>query len=336
MPWKHGDLTAQAHASAANGSGSLMGYTTWLGGEGPMARILFWGGSYHVHELSLAGGGRWKHSDLTTKTPAPEAYMQLTGYTTYLRGQGPVARVLYRVGEYEGNIHELSRSGGGRWKHTDLTTQTDAPTAGGSSSMMGYTTYLDGQGPVARVLYYSDKDSHVHELSLAGGGRWEHTDLTTQADAPICASSPMGYTTCLGGQGPVARVLYLGQEHHQHVHELSLADGGRWEHTDLTTQAQAPIAPASVPMAYTTCLDSEGPVARVLYVGREDPEHVHELSLAGGGRWEHTNLTDQAQAPPGAYSVMGYTTCLDGQGPAARVLYFVRQDEHIHELFTFG
>lgn len=102
------------------------------------------------------------------------------------------------------------------WKHGDLTAQTRAPTAAGS--LMGYTTNLGGQGPVARVLYWGSDDRNVHELSLSGGGRWKHTDVTTQAHAPIATGSLMGYTTSLGGQGPVARVVFLGED--QHVHEL--------------------------------------------------------------------------------------------------------------------
>jgi hypothetical protein len=69
MPWKHGDLTVQAQAPTA--VGSLMGYTSSLDGQGPVARVLHLGGDQHVHELSLSGGGRWKHADLTAEAGAP-------------------------------------------------------------------------------------------------------------------------------------------------------------------------------------------------------------------------------------------------------------------------
>ena len=159
----------------------------------------------------------WKHGDLTAQTRAPTAAGSLMGYTTSLGGQGPVARVVF-LGHDDQHVHEFSLSGGGRWKHTDLTAQAHAPTAFLGSPAAGYTTSLDGQGPVARVLYWGYSDAKVRELSLTGGGRWKHTDLTAQAHAPTTTGSLMGYTTSLGGQGPVARVVFLGED--QHVHEL--------------------------------------------------------------------------------------------------------------------
>jgi hypothetical protein len=42
--------------------------------------------------------------------------------------------------------------------------------------------------------------------------------LTAQTQAPTAGGSLMGYTTSLGGQGPVARVVFLGED--QHVHEI--------------------------------------------------------------------------------------------------------------------
>jgi hypothetical protein len=215
MPWKHGDLTAQTQAPTAGGS--LMGYTTSLDGQGSVARVLYWGfEDRNVHELSLSGGGRWKHTDLTTQAHAPIATAWLMGYTTSLGGQGPVARVVF-IGHEDQHVHELSLSGGGRWKHTDLTDQAHAPTAF-LGPLVGYTTSLDGQGPVARVLYWGYSDAKVRELSLSGGRPWKHADLTAQAHAPTTTGSLMGYTTSLGGQGPVARVVFLGED--QHVHEL--------------------------------------------------------------------------------------------------------------------
>lgn len=83
---------------------------------------------------------------------------------------------------------------------------------------MAYTTNLDGQGPVARVLFWGFDDDDIHELSLAGGGRWQHTDLTENANAPDAIGFVAAYTTNLAGQGPVALVLYRTNNHH--IHEL--------------------------------------------------------------------------------------------------------------------
>jgi hypothetical protein len=109
------------------------------------------------------------------------------------------------------------------WSDVDLTALADAPPASGG--VMGYATNLPGQGPVARVLYWNEDDNHAHELSTADGNNWSHADLTDQAHAPEVALRPMGYVTSLAGQGPVARVVYLGMAD-DYVHELSTSDGG--------------------------------------------------------------------------------------------------------------
>jgi hypothetical protein len=329
--WQHTDLTDSADAPTASGAGSFAGYTTNLAGQRPVARVVFKGGDHHVHELSLRGSAEpWQHADLSDQADAPAAATSLVGYTTNLAGQGPVARVLFWGGFDDDDIHELSLAGGGRWQHSDLTTNAQAPVAAGS--VRAYTTNLAGQGPVARVLYSNAKDSHIHELRLTGGSRWQHTDLTVKANAPAWGDPWGCYTTNLHGQGPVARVLHVTQD--LHLDELFLLGGGEpWKHGDLTAQAHAPKTSGSF-APYTTNLAGQGPVARIAYRGSRDDSHIHELSLSGGSRWQHTDLTDKANAPDAFGFVAAYTTNLAGQGPVARVLYRTN-NHHIHELFTF-
>jgi hypothetical protein len=390
MPWQHGDLTAQVDAPDI--AGELVGYSTCLAGEGPVARVLYMAEDQQIHELSLSGrDAGWKHTDLTDQADAPTSAGSLVGYTTSLNGQGPVARVLY-LGAEDGDIHELLLVGGGRWKHGNLTEQSGAPAAAPSDALAGYTTSLGGEGPRARVVYRDAEDNDVHELrQFTGDDRWRHLNLSQDANsstvalsgpvayttnlgaqghvprvvylgadgrsvhelwltgsghwrdtnliaevhvpAPDSIGPPVGYSTDLSGQGPRARVLYLSFDD-QHVHELSLSTfGADWEHTDLTAAADAPLAIGPL-VGYTTGLGGQGPVARVLYKGFDD-EHVHELRLSGGSRWRHTDLTDLADGPSSEGALAGYTTCLKGQGPVARVLYDAL-DRHIHELFTFG
>jgi hypothetical protein len=329
--WEHTDLTAEAAAPPASG-GTLVGYSTDLGGQGPVARVVYYGADdNNVHELSSSGGAAgWRHTDLTTEAQAPEANGTLAAYTTDLRGQGPVARVVH-LGFDDSHVHELRLLSGGRWTHTDLSAEANAPGAAGGT-LTGYSTDLGRQGPVARVVYVGDDDNHVQELSLSSGRPWRCSDLTAASGAPPAFVLPAGFTTNLGGRGPVARVVYWNSDD-LGIHELSLVGGGHWTHGNLTPQAHAPAAREGRPLGYTTSLAGQGPVARVVYVGADD-NHVQELSLAGGGRWRHTDLTDAADAPVVFGSLWGYTTSLDGQGPVARVVY-VGDDQHVHELFTF-
>jgi hypothetical protein len=341
--WTHTDLIAVAGLPPdALVLAGFIPYVTNLAGEGPTARVLFRLDDLHIHELSMGGFGSWTHTNLTAIAHAPPG-SDVMGYTTNLAGEGPAARVLYRnlaPDQPFEHIHELSKVGGGNWTHTDLTEVSGKALAGGPipGSAMGYTTNLAPRGPNARVVF-KGHDAHIHELSQEGGGNWAYADLTAIAGAPDAIEEVMGaYATNLGGQGPAARVLYLGADHH--VHELSSVSDGEWSHTDLTAITSGPLPTVSdvKPVtSYATCLNGQGPAARVLY-RRDETQHIHELSKVGGGSWQHTDLTAVAGATDamgGADSYMGYVTSLGGQGPAARVVY-VGFDHHIHELSTVG
>jgi hypothetical protein len=225
----------------------------------------------------------WSDVDLTALADAPPASGGGMGYVTNLPGQGPVARVLY-WNEDDNHAHELSTADGKHWSHADLTDLAHAPEV--ALRPMGYVTSLAGQGPVVRVIYlasdpFSQREEGVHELSTSEGRQWSHADLTDLADAPLAAGGstggpPQGYTTSLAGQSAMARVVYLGG-HDRRIHELSTPDGGHWSHADLTDLADGPPADGW-PMAYTTSLAGQSPVARVLY--RATDNHIHEFSTS--------------------------------------------------------
>jgi len=226
--WAEADLTARTGAPLGS---APVGYTTDLTGQGPVARVVYRTGVGfplaargelarvpatpigHIEELSVRGGHDWAKADLTARTGAPsDNDGGPFGYTTNLTGQGPVARVVYQGGEH---IWELSVRGGHDWVKADLTARTGAPTT--VDGAIGYTTNLTGQGPAARVLYSTGE--HIWELSVLGGHDWAKADLTAKTGAPL-GQGPVGYTTNLTGQGPVARVVYVTAN--SHVEELSL------------------------------------------------------------------------------------------------------------------
>jgi hypothetical protein len=276
--WSHANLTDLARAPATTSLAE--GYTTSFAGQGPVARVVYEGrDDEHVHELSSSDGRQWSHTDLSDLTHAPRARGMSGGLITSLADQEPVARLVYK-GRPGRHIQELSTSGGGHWSHADLTAIAGAPVA--DDVPMGYATRLAGQGPVVRVIYLasdpsSPSEEGIHELSTSDGREWSFADLTYLADAPLAtAGPPQGYTTGLAGQSAIARVAYLGG-HGRRIHELSTPDGSHWSHADLTDLANGPPAD-SWPMAYTTSLAGQGPVARVLY--RATDNHIHELSTS--------------------------------------------------------
>jgi hypothetical protein len=228
-----------------------------------------------------------------------------------------------------------SSSSSAVWTATNLTKATGAPPA--ANDPFAYTTTdLAGQGPSARVIYRT-ANGHIEELSNAGGG-WQAADLFGEVSGgapPIAESDPVGYMTELPGQGQYARVVYETADYH--IEELSSSNGQQWQKADLSEITDAPTASGSDPFAYTTDF-GQGQVARVIYVApwptwaRSGSNDIEELSNAGG-EWMKSDLSDITDGPSAdEYTpLFGYQTNLDGQGPAARVVYRAPSD---HGTFT--
>jgi hypothetical protein len=313
------------------------GYTTDLAGQGPRARVVFAAfHSYDIHELSEGGDGNWVNANLSAIAGNnPTTYWPM-GYTTDLAGQGPRARVVFAsMDDY--HIHEMSEGGDGKWVDADLTKRAGGPGSAQDGPPWGYTTDLEGQGPVARVVYRSQPDNHVHELSEGGDGNWVDADLTAIAGGPNVGGPPMGYTTDPEGPRPVARVVYRSQPDN-HVHELSKGGDGNWVDADLTAIAGGPALDGGTygwtPFGYTTNLLGQGPAARVVYLHNGE---VHELSVVDRGGWTDANLTAIAGGPTTTnFTVMGYTIDsfspgVPDAGATGRVLY-TGNDGHVIEL----
>ena len=348
----------------------LMAYTTDLGTQEPVARVVYRTPAGHVQELSTTGGGSWQSAQLTT---VPDAAGRPFGYTTSLAGQGSVARVVYLTAD--GHIKELS-SNGGPWVSADLTLLTGAPPAG--SEPFGYTTHVTGEGQVARVVYMTDF-ADVQELSLDSGGTWHTAQLSGLYGQSL--TNPTGYTTNLAGQGTVARVVY-GSTGYM-TYELSFAGAGSWPGNRFYTGDAFPIG-RGARIGYATDLDGLGQVARVVYLtwdgriqelsvvgggtwqgnaltptyeawssphaynnGKPGPGsearlvyvtndlHVVSLRLVGGQNWQRTDLTAHTGAPDAAFPPFAYATNLTGQGPVSRTL-FVTPTGSIEEISTAG
>jgi hypothetical protein len=273
----------------------------------------------------------WSDNDLTAIAGGSPASSSPFGYDTSLDGQGPCARVVYL--SPDSHVHELSLVSGRNWADNDLTAIAGGSPA--SSSPVGYTTSISGEGPCARVVYGGAGDGHVHELSLVSGRNWADNDLTAIAGAPnpggpFTPINLTAYTTGIDGEGPCARVAYVTGD--GHVHELSLVSGRNWADNDLTAIAGGSVASLDMLTGYTTSIGGQGPCARVAYVsaGNGSDGHVHELSLVSGRNWADNDLTAIASGSR-ADSPLGYATSLDGQGPCARIVY-LSPDRHVHEL----
>jgi hypothetical protein len=344
--WVSKDITIRAvGAPAAAQDGLVLAFSSDISGEGPVGRVIYRSTDGHVNQLKVDASG-WQWLDLTkylwNRVPSSRTAALLAddlpfGYITNLDNQGAVARIIYKSG---GHVQELSFGSDHNWRWADLNDITGAPAVADNAIPVGYQSNLCGQGPVARVIYRS-ADNHIQELSVSAKFAWRRAnpDLTSRTGAvPAVNAFPIGYTTNLAGQGPVARVVYESADHH--IHELSLPSDCQWHRAvpDLTTKTGAPTVNNGI-HAYVTDLTGQGQVARVVYTSSDN--HVQELSVGSDHTWRNADLSARALWPipppplgkiPAAEFPVGYTTNLSGQGPVARVVFRAYSTGHVWEL----
>jgi hypothetical protein len=149
--WRHNDLTKAAGAPAAAAGTALHGYATDYDDQ---QHVNFIGVDGHVHELWYDSS--WHHNDLTSAAGAPLAAIGSGpgGYATAFDKQQHVAY----VGSDE-HVHEL-RYADGKWLHTDLTRNGNAPAVTVGTALDAYVTSFNSQ----QHVNYIANDGHVHEL----------------------------------------------------------------------------------------------------------------------------------------------------------------------------
>jgi hypothetical protein len=175
------------------------------------------------------------------------------------------------------------------------------------------------EGRSKQVAYIS-QDRHIHEFHVGIGGVWQHTDLTTQASAPLAISRFLvGYAWPEGGTKQVAYIGPTG-----HIHELWVSVGGDWQQTDLATLTGAPPA-LMVTAGYSW---TAGHSKQIVFIG--DDSHIHELCAEVGRPWRHVDLTAITNTPlPSSNFMVAYEWAERG---SKQVIYAGR-DGHLHELY---
>jgi hypothetical protein len=284
----------------------LVGYE-WH--EGRSKQVAYISQDHHLHELSVAVGGSWQHSDLTALASAPRAINRfLVGYEW---PEGGSKQMAY-LGQ-DGHIQELSIRMGETWQHSDLNSITGAPPAIAVTSGYSWST-----GRSKQVVFVGD-DEHIHELSVAMGESWQHVDLTASANAPRPDSKYMvGYQW---QTGQCKQVAYVSQD--GHIHELFLESGKRWQHADLSSLTSAPRA-TDLMVGYEW---QEERCKQVVFVSEDG--HIHELFLVAGNTWAHVDLNALTHAPLATDVLTGYAW---PQGRTKHIAY-AGQDGYLHELF---
>src|SRR5262249_54296108 len=288
----------------------------------------------HVCELAW-GGGAWSHRDVTIFAGGISG-----GRLLPLPGSAVAAitvgnpRVYYLApltpGTSSGRVCELGyrvpiSPGTGGWNYTDVTKASGdypkvlAAAPGSALTAVGVSTTSD---PRVYYLGLSGTDYHVCELASGGGG-WSFSDVTATSSGESAVSadprSPLAALAESESLGP--RVYYLSADHH--VHELVWvwsAEG--WRHQDITAASSG--APDAISGSPLTAIWVDG-CPRVYYLGLNGTDnHVHEL--AGGGPWNHHDITNAGTGVPVSGSRL--TVGIGTNQP--RVYYLA--DKDVHEL----
>ena len=303
--WQHANLMTLAGAPIAK-SRFFVGFA-WP--EEGTKQVAYLGPGNHIHELRVSVGGTWQHTNLSLITSAPPAIQVCAGYSW---AEGRSKQIVF-MGD-DTHIHELCLEAGKSWRHVDLTDLTNAPLPG-NNRMIGYG-WSAGR---SKQVTYVGQDGHIHELCLVSGGMWQHTNLSAQTNAPRAVEVKVGFEW---PEGQCKQIAFVSED--GHIHELYQSIGKPWTHTDLHTMIQTPPA-TNVITGYAW---AQGQSKQIAYVGQDG--HIHELAVAAGGGWQHTDLTTKTNAP------ITPITTIDGYawsaGESKQVAY-VGDDGEIRELW---
>jgi Abnormal spindle-like microcephaly-assoc'd, ASPM-SPD-2-Hydin/Fungal fucose-specific lectin len=279
--------------------------------------VFFIGTDKYVHELDIAAGGIWDDNDLTTLAGAvpPIPTSALAGFRL-----SNDSKHVYFIGT-DNHAYELYFTVATGWVFNDLTSLAHAVRPAANSAIDGHRLSDD-----SKHVFFIGTDNHVHELFIAGGGRWADNDLTALAGAGAKPPTPTSALTSYRLSDDSQHVLFIGTDNH--VHELFI-DGGSWADNDLTALAGAGAVPpihTSALTGYPLSNDSQ----HVFFIGTDS--HVHELDIAGAG-WNEHDLTTLAGAvaPTPSSGLTGYRL-----GDNSKHVFFIGTDNHVHELFIAG
>jgi len=278
-PWSFEDIMRQPIGAAPADGFSLVSYSFRAAGT---KHIVYSGRDGHLHELSAGVTGMWKYTDLTQLVGAPLAENELLA--AYDWKAGKTKQVVYVSGD--GHIHELMCGMDDTWRHTDLMDATDASPAG-NTALAAYAWETGG----TKQVVYTGTDGDVYELVCDQDGAWTFADLTSLTSAPLAAGSAL--TGFAWETDRAKQVVYVDSNFH--VNELRMPlQPGAWEHTDLTQLMRLPEASEDVIAAHEWTPQF---AKHVVFLDTAENPHIHSLMLKHGGRWQHTDVTDETGAP---------------------------------------
>jgi hypothetical protein len=164
------------------------------------------------------------------------------------------------------------------WSHVDHSHETAGPDLLGIPD--GYVLAARN----TRVVVYNGVESNFHEIRWVGASGWQQANISEEALAPPCFTSPHGYPFEAEG---TRHVVY--RDGNGDVHELWW--DGSWHHNNLTA---ASGGPRSLTDPHGYAFEPDGS-QHVVYRGEDG--NVHELWWHASSGWHHADLTTLAGAP---------------------------------------
>ena len=271
--WSYEDLMAQPTGAPAADGTALIGYSWRSNGT---KHIVYTSGDGHIHELSAGTVGEWQYTNITQQANAPRA--EGAALTSFAWEVQETRHVAYMSGD--GHIHELTVGKDNVWQHTDVTEKTGTPDASEDSSLVGYIW----ESQSTENLIYTTNGGSIFALTAAKDGTWKSTDLLEKTQAPKAFGSALaGYVWTTGN---TQQVVYMSED--RHIQELSTGTDGTWSHTDVTRTTNAPIAANDILVGFEW---SSAFAKQIVYLDTAENPHLHELMLAHGSAWKHTDIT---------------------------------------------
>ncbi|GLV60158.1 hypothetical protein KDH_69800 [Dictyobacter sp. S3.2.2.5] len=308
ISWQQNDLTLATRAAVSNGKA----LTTYSWNQADRQQIAFIDVLGHIHVLWSGADDHWQVLDVTQRAQAPLADgVILVGYTALADGSQHIVYI-----DQQKHIQMLSSTDGLQWQTTDLTKSTDAPLSNGIA-LSAFSWSKDD----SEHITYVDKSRHVQELYSTAAGKWQDSDLTQSAGAPLANGNVVvAYEWHIAGS---IHIDYIDGRHN--IQELSRTAVNAWSVSDLTTVTNRPLAAGKSLSAYDWV---QGNMRVVVYV--DENKHVQELALPPFDRWQGNDLTQQAVIPLASDSGL---VGMDWSG--TKQVVFVDATNRVHELTGF-
>ncbi len=264
--------TSWLQEAPADGT-TLIGYS-WRGNG--TKHVVYTSSDGHIHELSAGTVGMWKYTNITQQANAPVAEGAVL--TSFAWEANETQHIAYISGD--GHIHELVAGKDNVWQDADVTEKTGTPDASEDSPLVGYVWETAG----TKNLVYIANEGRIYILAAGKDGTWKSTDLLEETQAPKAFGSVLaGYVWTTGN---TQQVVYISEN--KHIQELAADTNGTWSHIDVTQTTNAPLAANDALVGFEW---SSAFAKQIIYLDTAENPHIHELMLAHGSTWKHTDVT---------------------------------------------